>query len=105
MGIGNTSAASMLLARLTGHAIADCTGAGTGLDAAAVQRKVAVLGEVLALHAQATAPLDALVAFGGFEIAMMVGAMLGAAEQKMTLLIDGFIVGSAALTAARMALG
>jgi len=56
--------------------IAVCTGAGTGLDAPAVQRKTEVLREVLALHAGATAPLDALAAFGGFEIATMVGAVL-----------------------------
>jgi len=48
-------------------------------------------------------PLAVLAEFGGFEIAMMVGAMLAAAEAKMLLLIDGFIVGSAALTAARLA--
>jgi nicotinate-nucleotide--dimethylbenzimidazole phosphoribosyltransferase len=47
-------------------------------------------------------PLAVLAEFGGFEIAMMVGAMLGAAEAKMTLLIDGFIVGSAALTAIKL---
>ena len=53
MGIGNTSAASLLLARLGGLDIAVCTGAGTGLDAPAVQRKTEVLREVLALHADA----------------------------------------------------
>ena len=47
-------------------------------------------------------PLAVLAEFGGFEIAMMVGAMLGAAEAKMTLLIDGFIVSSAALTATKL---
>ena len=99
MGIGNTSAASMLLARLTGHAIADCTGAGTGLDAAAVQRKVAVLGEVLALHAQATPPLDALVAFGGFEIATLVGVVLQAASERRVIVVDGFITTAAVLVA------
>jgi nicotinate-nucleotide--dimethylbenzimidazole phosphoribosyltransferase len=50
MGIGNTSAASLLLARLAGLDIEVCTGAGTGLDAPAVQRKTAVLREVLARH-------------------------------------------------------
>jgi len=76
MGIGNTSAASMLLARLTGEPLAQCVGAGTGLDAAGIERKCALLREVLALHDAARAPLEALAAFGGFEIATMVGAVL-----------------------------
>jgi nicotinate-nucleotide--dimethylbenzimidazole phosphoribosyltransferase len=99
MGIGNTSAAAMLLARLAGLDIADCTGAGTGLDASAVLRKAAVLREVLALHASATAPLDALAAFGGLEIATMVGAVLQAALERRVVVVDGFIAGSAVLVA------
>ena len=99
MGIGNTSAASLLLARLTGLDIEVCTGAGTGLDAPAVQRKTAVLREVLARHAAATAPLDALAAFGGFEIATLVGAVLQAAHERRVVLVDGFIATSAVLVA------
>jgi len=97
MGIGNTSAASLLLARLTGLDIAVCTGAGTGLDAAAVQHKTAVLREVLALHSHATTPLEALSAFGGFEIATLVGAVMEAAAQRRVILVDGFIVSAAVL--------
>ncbi len=99
MGIGNTSAASLLLARLAGLDIEVCTGAGTGLDASGVQRKTAVLREVLARHPQATAPLDALAAFGGFEIATMVGAVLQAAAERRVVLVDGFITTSAVLVA------
>ena len=68
MGIGNTSAASLILARLTGHGIVECTGAGTGLDNAGIARKAAVLAQVLELHAAVKEPLDVLAAFGGFEI-------------------------------------
>ena len=99
MGIGNTSAASLLLARLAGLDIEVCTGAGTGLDAPAVQRKTAILREVLARHPQATAPLDALAAFGGFEIATMVGAVLQAAHERRVIVVDGFIASSAVLVA------
>jgi nicotinate-nucleotide--dimethylbenzimidazole phosphoribosyltransferase len=99
MGIGNTSAASLLLSRLAGLDIAVCTGAGTGLDAPAVQRKTDVLREVLALHAQANAPMDALAAFGGFEIATMVGAVLQAAQERRVIVVDGFIATSAVLVA------
>ena len=99
MGIGNTSAASLLLARLAGLDIAQCTGAGTGLDAPAVVRKTEVLREVLARHANATKPLDALAAFGGFEIATMVGAVLQAATERRVIVVDGFIATSAVLVA------
>ena len=99
MGIGNTSAASLLLARLAGLDIAVCTGAGTGLDAPAVLRKTEVLREVLARHADAAAPLDALAALGGFEIATMVGAVLQAAHERRVIVVDGFIATSAVLVA------
>jgi nicotinate-nucleotide--dimethylbenzimidazole phosphoribosyltransferase len=99
MGIGNTSAASLLLARLAGLDIELCTGAGTGLDAPAVQRKTAILRDVLARHPNATAPLDALAAFGGFEIATMVGAVLQAAAERRVVVVDGFIASSAVLVA------
>ncbi|MCV2365712.1 nicotinate-nucleotide--dimethylbenzimidazole phosphoribosyltransferase [Paucibacter sp. DJ1R-11] len=102
MGIGNTSSAALLLARLQGLALADCTGRGTGLDDAALARKVAVLQEVLDLHVQASTPLQALAAFGGFEIAMMVGAVLQAALERRVIVVDGFIASSAVLVAARL---
>jgi nicotinate-nucleotide--dimethylbenzimidazole phosphoribosyltransferase len=103
MGIGNTSAASLLLARLTGEPLAECVGAGTGLDEAGLRRKRDVLGRVLAFHAHATAPLEALAAFGGFEIATMVGAVLQAALERRVIVADGFISGAAVLVAQRLA--
>jgi nicotinate-nucleotide--dimethylbenzimidazole phosphoribosyltransferase len=99
MGIGNTSAASLILARIAGLDIAVCTGAGTGLDAPAVQRKTEVLREVLAQHADALQPLDVLVAMGGFEIATMVGAVLQAAEERRVIVVDGFIASSSVVLA------
>ena len=99
MGIGNTSAASLLLARLTGLDIELCTGAGTGLDAAAVARKCEVLRKVLARHTNATQPMDALAAFGGLEIATMTGAVLQAATQRRVIVVDGFIASAAVLVA------
>ena len=99
MGIGNSSAAAMLLARLGGLNVDVCTGAGTGLDAAGLARKREVLHEVLALHAGATAPLDALAAFGGFEIATLVGAVLQAAQERRVIVVDGFIASAAVLVA------
>ncbi|WP_291013709.1 nicotinate-nucleotide--dimethylbenzimidazole phosphoribosyltransferase [Hydrogenophaga sp.] len=102
MGIGNTSAAALLLARLCGLDVADCTGAGTGLDAQAVQRKIAVLRQVLDRHAAAREPLAVLAAMGGFEIASMVGAILQAASERRVILVDGFIASAAVLVASRL---
>lgn len=99
MGIGNSSSAALLLSRLAGLRIDDCTGVGTGLDAAGLARKREVLRQVLALHASATAPLDALAAFGGFEIATLVGAVLQAAHERRVIVLDGFIASSAVLVA------
>ena len=99
MGIANTSAAALLLARLTGHDIADCAGAGTGLDTQGIARKRELLRQVLALHADAHEPLQALAAFGGFEIAAMVGAVLEATQRRKLIVVDGFISSSAVLVA------
>ena len=102
MGIGNTTAAAALMHKLTGIPAAECVGAGTGLSPEGVQRKQRVIEAAAERHAGADAPLAALATFGGFEIAMMAGAMLKAAELRKVLLIDGFIVTSALLVAARL---
>lgn len=102
MGIGNTSAASLIMARLTQTPIEHCTGAGTGLDDTGIQRKQAILAKALAANPQANAPLDVLAAFGGFEIATMVGAVLQAASENRIVVVDGFIATSAVLVAATL---
>ena len=103
MGIGNTSVASLLLARLAGVPLAECTGAGTGLDAAGIARKQAVLEQALAANAGATQPLEALAALGGFEVATLTGAVLQAAAERRVIVVDGFITCAAVLVAARLA--
>ena len=103
MGIGNTTAAAALMHKLTGIPAADCVGAGTGLSHEGILRKQHVIESAAAKHGNVTSPLDVLATFGGFEIAMMTGAMLKAAQLRKVLLIDGFIVTSALLVAARIA--
>jgi len=102
MGIGNTTTAAALMHKLTDTPLAECVGAGTGLAPAGIQRKRAVLDSAMRTHAQVSEPLAVLATFGGFEIAMMAGAMLQAAALRKVLLIDGFIVTSALLVAARL---
>ncbi len=99
MGIGNTSAASLLMSKLLELPITDCVGKGTGLDSEGVLKKKEILKQAIEKHENVTAVDEILQTFGGFEIAMMVGAMLRAAELKMILLIDGFIVSAALLVA------
>lgn len=103
MGIGNTSSASLLLARLSGAPLADCVGRGTGLDDAGLARKLGVLGEVLARHEGVREPLALMACVGGFEIAMMAGAVLQAAAERRVIVVDGFIAGAAAAWAAGVA--
>ena len=102
MGIGNTTAAAALMHKMTGAPVAECVGAGTGLGSDGIAHKQQVIEAAVAMHAGVDDPLAVLATFGGFEIAMMAGAMLKAAELRMVLLIDGFIVTSALLVAARI---
>jgi len=98
-GIGNTSSASLILSLLGDISLEECVGRGTGLDKEGVKSKFDLLNEGLSKYNQSKDPIDVLTHFGGFEIVMIVGAMLKAAELKMTLLIDGFIITSALLAA------
>lgn len=100
MGIGNTASASLITHFLTAAPLADCVGRGTGLDDAGLDKKRAILAGIVARHAGSNSPLDILAQYGGFEIAMLTGAMLEAKRCGMLLLIDGFIVTSALLVAA-----
>ncbi|MEI6162581.1 MAG: nicotinate-nucleotide--dimethylbenzimidazole phosphoribosyltransferase [Roseococcus sp.] len=102
MGIGNSSAAALLAAKITGAPVAGFIGRGTGVDAAGLARKQAVLADAAARTGPRLCPAEALREYGGFEIAAMAGAMLGAAEARRLVLVDGFIAGAAALVALTM---
>ncbi len=102
MGIGNTSSASVLMSVITGIPIEDCVGAGTGLDGVGISHKKEVLKKAINSHFILKDPIEVLALFGGFEIAMMVGAFLKAAERQITIMVDGFIVTSALLVASKI---
>ncbi len=102
MGIGNTSAAALLMSALLEVPIEECVGRGAGHDDDGLLRKRTTLAAVRARHADVRGPREALRAFGGCEIAMMTGAMLAAAERRMVIVNDGFIVSAALLCAARI---
>jgi nicotinate-nucleotide--dimethylbenzimidazole phosphoribosyltransferase len=106
MGIGNTTAASAIVAALTGTDAASVCGPGTGLDPDGVRRKVQAIRRGLAangLPRRDADPIEVQAAVGGLEIAFLVGVLLGAASRRRAVVLDGFITGAAALVAARIA--
>ena len=102
MGIGNTSSAALLMHCLTALPLAQCVGRGTGLNDEQLQNKLSILQQALNQHQGITEPLEVLTTFGGFEIAMMVGAYFKAAELGMLIMVDGFIAGTALLVACKL---
>jgi nicotinate-nucleotide--dimethylbenzimidazole phosphoribosyltransferase len=102
MGIGNTAAAAMLMHGLTGRELIDCVGRGTGLDDAGLRRKRQLLAQALERRAAPPDPLELLAEFGGFEIAMLAGAVLAGAARRALILVDGFTATVAAALAARL---
>jgi nicotinate-nucleotide--dimethylbenzimidazole phosphoribosyltransferase len=104
MGIGNTASAALLTHCLTEAPLDASVGRGTGLDDAGLARKQALLQQALDIWPErSNDPLAVLARYGGFEIAMMAGAMIAAAQKNLLVLVDGFICGAAALVAARLA--
>ena len=104
MGIGNTTSASALAAVLTGAPVDDVTGRGTGIGDAAIAHKCDVIRRAIEVNRPDPGDaLDVLAKLGGFEIAGLVGAMLGGAAAGVPVVVDGFIASAAALVATRLA--
>lgn len=98
MGIGNTSCASAILAALSGQEVEKCVGLGTGITPEQLQKKIALVAQGVARCKGAT-PYQVLAEVGGYELVQMVGAFLGAYESKTAVIVDGFIVSTAAYVA------
>lgn len=100
MGIGNTTPSAAITAVMTGHPVAEVTGRGTGIDKAGYEKKVGVIKRALDLHRpNRTDALDVLAKVGGLEVAGLAGVILGAASERVPIVLDGFIAGAAALIA------
>ena len=102
MGIGNTSSSSLWMTYLTGIPLDQCVGAGSGFDNEGVKRKYIILNRCLENYKGDGSVVDILCYFGGYEMLMAVGAMLQAAELKMVILIDGFIMTNCILAASKL---
>ena len=103
MGIANTSSATLIAHKLTGVGLDALIGRGTGLDDDGLAHKRAVLERAAMRTAERLDARATLSEYGGFEIVMMAGAMIGAARAGAVVLVDGFIAGAAALAAVEIA--
>lgn len=100
MGIGNTTASTAMASVFTGLGVAKLVGRGTGIDDAALERKIGIIEKALALHRPtASDPIGVLSAVGGYEIGALAGVILASAANRIPVLIDGYISGAAALLA------
>jgi nicotinate-nucleotide--dimethylbenzimidazole phosphoribosyltransferase len=103
MGIGNTTAASAVIAALTGRPVGEVTGRGTGIALDALPHKIAVIERALSVNRpDPSDPMDVLTKVGGLEIAALTGVVLGAAAWRRPVVMDGFISAAAALAAVRL---
>ena len=102
MGSGNTSPSAVWMHLLTGIPLADCTGAGAGLDKSGVGHKLNVLARSVENYYGDGSLKSRLAWFGGYEMAMAVGGMLKAAELGMVIIVDGFIMTSCVLAASAL---
>lgn len=99
MGIGNTSASSLMMSQLFDLPVVSCIGRGTGLNDDQLQNKINILSAVIEKYPGITNPDNIAQTFGGLEIAQMIGAMEEAFRQNMLIMVDGFIASVAVATA------
>lgn len=102
MGITNTSSSAVWMHWLAGVPLAECVGAGSGLDRAGVRHKYEVLQRAVDNYSGDGSAADLIRWFGGFEMVMAVGGMLRAAERHVVVLVDGFIMSACMLAASKL---
>lgn len=103
MGIGNTTPSTAILSVFTGAPLEDITGRGTGIDDSGLEKKINVITRAIEVNSPDPAdPVDVLAKVGGYEIGGIAGIVLGAAANRIPVVVDGFISGAGALIAARL---
>ena len=103
VGVGSHESAALVLARLTDSAVRDLVVTGPHMDADYLMHVLTVLHGAQARHREVAEPIEVLAAFGGFEVAVMVGVILMAASKRHLLMIDGVPACAALMLAARIA--
>lgn len=100
MGIGNTTPSSAIAAVLTGKSVSEVTGRGTGIGDKAFRNKIKVIEDAIALNKpDSKDPVDVLSKVGGAEIGGIAGLVIGAATNRIPVVVDGFISTAGALIA------
>jgi nicotinate-nucleotide--dimethylbenzimidazole phosphoribosyltransferase len=103
MGIGNTTPSAAIAAAFTGLPVSEVTHRGTGIDDAALQKKVKLIEQGLRVNSpDASDPVDVLAKVGGFEIGGIAGLIIGCAAVGLPVVVDGFISTAGALIASEM---
>lgn len=102
MGIGNTSPSSIWMHLFTSIPLAQCVGAGSGLNSQGVSRKLQILQQAVDNYNRDDSPKEIIRYFGGYEMVMAIGAMLQAAEDHLIILVDGFIMTACMLAAMQL---
>ena len=103
LGVGANQSAAMVLSRLSGTSLSDLLIAGPEMEEATLAHLLTVLNAALTRHKDALDPVEVLAAFGGFEVAVMVGAMLVAGSKRRLIIVDGMPACAALLVASRIA--
>ena len=104
MGIGNTTASSAIIAAITGRAVGEITGRGTGIDDGMIRKKIVVIEKALEINQpDSSDPIDVLSKVGGYEIGGLAGWIIAGAANRVPIVIDGFISTAAALIATKLA--
>lgn len=102
MGIGNTSPSSIWMHLLANIPLDQCVGAGSGLNSAGQNRKLDILTQAVNNYLSKHSDISPLRYFGGFEMIAAMGGMLRAAEYRMIILVDGFIMTACMLGASKL---
>jgi nicotinate-nucleotide--dimethylbenzimidazole phosphoribosyltransferase len=103
IGVGSQESAALLLSRLGAAPVRDFIVSGPQMGEAALVPLMALLQSVQARHRDSADPVEAVAAFGGFEIAMMAGLMLQAGNRRHVIMVDGLAACAALLAAWRIA--
>jgi nicotinate-nucleotide--dimethylbenzimidazole phosphoribosyltransferase len=103
VGVGAHESAALVLARLSDSPIRDLIISGPDMDTGRLTHLMAVMLAAQGRHRDITEPVEVLAAFGGFEVAVMVGVMLMAASKRHLLMIDGVPACAALMVASRIA--
>ena len=97
-----TPPSSVWMHLLTGISLEQCVGAGSGLDSEGIRHKYNVLRQSVDHYAGDGSAKDIIAWFGGYEMVMAIGGMLRAAELRMIILVDGFIMTNCILAASKL---